>query len=376
MERRNILIVKFAYEQIGGIDRQILRISKLLKESGDYELFLVTNNLDAPLSHEFKNIGKTFKIDFNNLSIIKGGKRLSLILKDNDIDIVQSHLFRESLICRVACFYNNNIKHVFRAQTYIDCAWIPNWKKSLYHILDKLTSCYVDKYIANGPEVEKEIVRRSFIPRSKVVDVINGSVRIGNPDVIKMEKIPYKIAMVSNLLEKKGHDVLIKGLSLLKEQGFIVKVRLIGGEISGGPNYDGFSFKSKLIKLANKYNVIDQIEFYGYSSDIVSALNGFPVVVLPSDSEGVPNCILEAMSLNKLVIVSDVGAVYKIVDNGINGFLHKPCNPLEFAITLKKVLLMEVEEINEIRNRAYCKWQNNFSLEKMVKKLRKEYMEL
>lgn len=53
-------------------------------------------------------------------------------------------------------------------------------------------------------------------------------------------------------------------------------------------------------------------------------LNSADVVVLPSYNEGLPMVILEAMSLGKCVISSNVGGIPEVIASDENGLLHRP----------------------------------------------------
>jgi glycosyltransferase involved in cell wall biosynthesis len=375
---KKILIVKLSYEQLGGIDKQILRIVKFLSKKG-YEFGLVTNDVLLPLGQEFKNLNApVYQVDFFSKSMISCSKEIASITKRDSWGIIQAHLFKESVICRLSKLFSYKIKHVFRAQTYIDCAWIPERKKIAYHILDWITSFLVNIYIANGPEVEKEIINRSKVKSKKVICIINGTERLKSKDEGENKNNlngKFKIAMVSNLLGKKGHDTLIRSLHFLNKKGSKVNARLVGDEISGGPEDQG-TFKKDLIELAKKHEVLEQLEFYGYSSDIPEALKNIPIVVLPSDSEGVPNSILEAMSLRKIVVASNVGAIYKMIDDNVTGFIHEPRDYIGFADVLNKIVNMDSLELNKIANAGFEKWEKEFSIEQMINKLDSVYKKI
>lgn len=374
MKKKNILIIKFSYNTIGGVDKQILRISSELNKSNSFNVMLVTNEDNSQLAREFHlNGGNVFAVDFNNISLIKSSRKVLDLIKQHDIDIIQSHLFRESIICRLVKLRYFKVKHLFKVQTFIDCAWIPTWKKNIYHFLDFISSMFVNIYVANGPIVEKEIINRSKIKKNKIVNIINGTEKIGEPDILNVDILPKKMAMIANLLGKKGHDVLIQTLALLKKNDLIINVRLIGSELNEFHDGSESNFKAELIKIATEQGVIDQLEFYGYTKDITKALMNIPIVVLPSDSEGVPNSILEAMSLKKIVVASNVGAVSTLIEDGKSGFLHSPQNPEQFAHVLLNIFSMEKEKLNEIRQYAFSQWQTNFTLDLMLNKLIRTY---
>jgi len=183
--------------------------------------------------------------------------------------------------------------------------------------------------------------------------------------------------MVANFAHGKGHNCLIKALALLKRRNLIIEARLIGGELTaraaGDKNQDN---TSAIKKLADKFGVSSQIEFYGYTKDVCGALAGIPVVVLPSDSEGVPNCILEAMSLRKLVIASDTGGVREIVEDKKTGLLCKPKDPKGLADLLQYVFTHKAEDFEAVRTAGFEKWQKESTGEKMVDKLIEIYRKL
>jgi glycosyltransferase involved in cell wall biosynthesis len=209
-----------------------------------------------------------------------------------------------------------------------------------------------------------------------VTNIINGTDVLGEPDILKNDSLPVKIAMVSNLMENKGHDILIAALGLLKKRGLKIDTVLIGDEITNGLLKRRDSFKSQIIIKAKENDVLDQLIFYGYSYQIPVALYEIPIVVLPSDSEGVPNCILEAMSLKKIVVASDVGSVSSIIDHGKNGFLHQPRNVEQLSNLLEMIFNAPIEKMNTLREEAYLKWQNCFSLNRMINGFIKAYDEL
>lgn len=363
---KKIIIIKESFEQIGGVDNQVIRIARELKKKNFLQPVLVTSNLNNPLPQAFLLMGlEVYEIPLGNGLNMRIGleKIYKLIDSDKEIAYIQSHLFRESIFARFVKKKYPKLIHIFRAQTYIDCMFISSLKKLFYHLIDKFTSQYVDHYVGNGVEVAKEIVNKSWIPSEKVSSVYNGCEPLGVTDYRTYDNLPvFRIAMIANLWPKKGHDVLIKGLAKLKMRGMTIHCRIIGDEIFSKKQ----NFHSQLTKMAEEYGVIDQIEFYGYTSDVYSAIKEIPVIVLPSDSEGIPNSILEAMSLRKLVVASNVGGISLIIRNGENGFLHPPQNPEKFAEILWDIFDTSFSTWDELRNNAYKDWKEKFSIECMI----------
>ncbi len=73
--------------------------------------------------------------------------------------------------------------------------------------------------------------------------------------------------------------------------------------------------------LAKSLGLEDAIHLLGRRSDMPEVLAAFDVFVLPSESEGMSNAILEAMALELPVVVTNVGGAPEVIREGETGFL-------------------------------------------------------
>jgi glycosyltransferase involved in cell wall biosynthesis len=86
--------------------------------------------------------------------------------------------------------------------------------------------------------------------------------------------------------------------------------------------------------------------------------------ILPTNYEGLPIVILEAMSFGKPVVASDVGGISEIVINDENGYVVE--NTAE-AFVKKIKYILENEDIYRIfSENALCRFKKNLTVEKMV----------
>jgi len=223
---KKICIVRLDSGNYGGIEHQVVIIATQLIARG-YKVYLITSNNNSIMSQKIISLGgEVHIVDFSNL--FKAGKSIAAYIKRNNIDVLQAHMYRESIACRYARIYCKNIIHIYRVHTYIDCARISNLKKIMYHILDFITQGFVDYYVSINKFNVEELINRSKIKNKKIRIINNIIVPIGVPDDLELRDWPsLSIAMVSNFVEGKGHDVLIEAIRILKERGIILKVKLI-----------------------------------------------------------------------------------------------------------------------------------------------------
>lgn len=62
------------------------------------------------------------------------------------------------------------------------------------------------------------------------------------------------------------------------------------------------------------------------------------VYVQSSDSEGLPNAVLEAMALETPVVATDVGGTHELITNGTHGLLVPPGDPASLAQAIEAAL--------------------------------------
>ena len=79
-------------------------------------------------------------------------------------------------------------------------------------------------------------------------------------------------------------------------------------------------------------------------------LNKIKILVLPSDYEGMPTIILEAMACGVIVVANRIGAVPDVIDNGVNGFIVDSNKPDDIVECISRIL--QSDELDIISNNA------------------------
>lgn len=358
---KKILIVR-EYRGFGGIEQQIVNTAICLKNSG-WEVFFVTNVV-SPLSESMASLREIHTEIFPFKNVLTTALKLREIVLKHRIPIIQAHMLRESYYCRLVKLLCPKVLHVYRVHTYIDCSKIASTKKSLYHLLGKLTDCFVSQYMSINYFNIKELVGRTHISPNKVTQV---------PDSIKLLSVEQAylipkenhIAMVANFVEGKGHCVLLEGLRIIKDLGLPIRASLFGAVPGMGTEYEDDSVLRLIKHRIKELSIEDMVEFRGFSSNIAVALSDVSIVVLPSDAEGTPNVLLEAMYLRKVVVASDVGGIPELIENNATGFLHQRRSAIDFANALVRAINLSAEDRERIENAAYSEVVHKYSMQAM-----------
>ncbi|GGA86166.1 glycosyl transferase [Flavobacterium palustre] len=123
-----------------------------------------------------------------------------------------------------------------------------------------------------------------------------------------------RILCLANLRRQKNHFLLVEVATRLKVSHPDWSFHLVGKDFE-----DNYSHQLKeILKIRDLQN---HVFVYNSCSDVGKVLEQVQLGVLTSDSEGLPVALLEYALHKKAVVVTSVGQVSAVVQDGKNGFL-------------------------------------------------------
>jgi L-malate glycosyltransferase len=136
------------------------------------------------------------------------------------------------------------------------------------------------------------------------------------------------LVLVGRLAPVKRIDVFLRAVARLAETIPGVTAAVAGD----GP------LRSELEALARELGLEGRVQFLGQSTAVEEELRQSRVFVLSSDSEGLPLSVMEAMMCGLPAVVSDVGDLADLVEEGVNGFRVARRDPAALADRLQSLL--------------------------------------
>ncbi|RLM30002.1 colanic acid biosynthesis glycosyltransferase WcaL [Brenneria salicis ATCC 15712 = DSM 30166] len=173
---------------------------------------------------------------------------------------------------------------------------------------------------------------------------------------VDLQQFPYsppvantrRILAVGRLVRKKGFDVLIKALALLKQRGLDFHCTLIGnGDL-----------------LAPLQQQIDTLKLHDHMTlagakpqpEVIAEMQQAAMLVVPSvisddgDRDGLPTVLLEAMALGTPVISTTVAGIPEVVINQKTGLCIPPHDPQALADAIASLLANDEQRISLSHN--------------------------
>jgi glycosyltransferase involved in cell wall biosynthesis len=133
-----------------------------------------------------------------------------------------------------------------------------------------------------------------------------------------------RIVAAGRLHPKKGFDVLIAALALLRDQG-----QGFDCEIAGEGDE-----RARLEGLIAQHGLADRVRLVGWRGDVSAFLAAGDVFAFPSYQEGFPLVLLEAMAVGLPVASAAISGPVEMIDDGVDGVLVPPGDPAALAAAL------------------------------------------
>jgi len=189
-------------------------------------------------------------------------------------------------------------------------------------------------------------------------------------EITKEKKI---ILVPGRLTSWKGQELLIEAINLVKiELGYEAFHVVILGNNQGRNLY-----KKKLIRLTEQYRLTNQIKFIEHCKDMALAYYVSDIVVSPSiEPEAFGRVAVEAQSMEKLIIASNIGGSNETIINEKTGFLFESGNAKSLSEKIIRAITMDETSINLIGKEGRKNIIKKFNVEKMCFSTYSEYKRL
>ena len=253
-------------------------------------------------------------------------------VRRENIAIVHSHEYKSN-------FYNYLANRGTRALTIstMHGNTSDSLKMKMYNLLnDRVVIFGLDGIIAVSNHIG-DLLEQGYIPAKKRRVIINGidprmieeKKHQCDGEAIHVSEKTLVLGVVGRMIPDKGHRFLLEALSKIQGEIPAFKVLLIGD----GPS------RSAIQQQAQAAGLADRVEFTGVRYDVDYLLNRIDIFILPSLTEGTPISMLEAMLMSKPVLVTRVGQIPRIIEDGLDGCLVPPGDVEALSKALKRLCL-------------------------------------
>jgi len=267
-------------------------------------------------------ISKEYPLYINQRRSIKQGilfglSAFKLLRKNFDVLDADHMVYFHIWPCKLACLIKRKKLIVTWHEVWGKEYWKEylGWKGIFGYWMEKLSSKLPNKIIAVSEQTKENLISKLKVNPKKIV-VIPNAIDIKAIDKIKPSKETSDIIFAGRLMNHKNVNILIKAISIIKQNtNPNIKCIIVG---------DGEEMQN-LKTLAKSLNLNKNIIFKGFikeHAEVLSLMKSSKLFVLPSTREGFGITVIEANACGIPVITTKHkdNASRFLIDEGNNGY--------------------------------------------------------
>lgn len=371
-----------------GIDTYVRNTVALASDKFEFAIVNGADDNSKPYMRHGKQV-KTYSIDMyralNPVKDMKAVMQAIKIIKKEKPDLVHCHSAKGGVIGRFAAFFTGT-KVVYTAHAFSFLSAESAKKKQIFLLLEKIAKLNSYLLACSGSERELGIKvvgfkeKKAFAWNNAVPDVDKGLTRISQISRISSQKNESSDLPVPKVGER--YITSIGRPSCQKNPLFMVEVA--HGIHLKHPDIKfyllGVGFYSPMLedmkKLIHQYDMDDTFYLLPWLSheETLKYVKGSMLYFMTSLYEGLPISVIEAMSLGKAIVASDVLGNKDCVKDGYNGYLL----PLKEEVFVEKMndLIENDEKRKEMEKNSRSYFEADFFIDNRIKALEDIYTEV
>ncbi len=360
----------------GGVERGTLEIAKKIVDSGINSIVI---SAGGPLVAKLEQGGSkhiTLNVASKNPFVIwRNAGKIANIIKNYNVDIVHARSRAPAWSCYLAA-KSTGVKLI---TTFHGIYNFKNGIKKFYNsVMTKgeriiAVSNFVRDHIINNYAVNKEkvvVIHRGVNFKEFSKDKLSQEVLEKTREKYRAPKDMKVLLLPSRMTRWKGHLTLIDALAKIKEMDFYC---IIAGDLSKHPN-----FVAEIQNKIQEYRIQNRVQLFGNDPKIINLYGIADVIISASvEPEAFGRTIIEAQSMEKLVIATNIGGACETIQDGTTGFHVKPGDSDDLANKISHCLnIIGTKEEEKITRMARKTVSENFSLDLMTSKTMDVYDEV
>jgi glycosyltransferase involved in cell wall biosynthesis len=266
---------------------------------------------------------RLYDISMRSRYDFRAAARIARLIRRGGYCLVHAHSVRTALVGGMAAAWAH-VPMVYHAHSPASHDSTQRVRDRFNGLVERWSLRRAARVIAVSRAIAEHIANEGF-DRSRIVVVPNG---VPSEDSFLSRTRPsgvWTLGTVALFRPRKGLEVLLDAMDLLRRQGLSVRLRAVG-------SFESARYESEIVTRVRRLNLGDQITWTGFTRDVGAELRKMDLFVLPSlFGEGLPMVVLEAMTAGVPIAATRVAGVPEAIRHGQDGVLADPGDPFALA---------------------------------------------
>ena len=236
-------------------------------------------------------------------------------VRDRKIDIVHTNLSHDHFTALFSFAFSGSSRPLIIRSDHkrdgLPKSFTMSWAFGKTDGLVTFSRRIMDRDIANFgfPADRTCVIPPGITPHTGPVEDLRPSLGIKPDELV--------IGVIGRLKPDRGYDVILKAFKLVREKMDKVKLVIVGRSSQ---------IENSILAPLAELGIADDVILAGYRvEDYFSMISAFDLfVMMRAGSDGSARALREVMAMGKPAVVSDLGMLPELVDNGKSGFVARP----------------------------------------------------
>jgi glycosyltransferase involved in cell wall biosynthesis len=338
-------------EHYAGAERVQDHLAQRLPEFGFDVGFACLKPHQFPHLRQARNV-PLYEVPMNGRFDLRPVRRLVELIRREGYSLIHTHTARSAMVGRMASARADvPMVHHLHSPTTFDT--LDKWRNWMNVAAERFSLLGVDAVITVSSSLER-YAHKAGIPPARVTVVPNGVPTRGPLVERALPRGVWTLGVVALFRPRKGLEVLLHALTLLRSQGKCVRLRAVGA-------FETPEYEAEVKGMASRLGVAEAIDWRGFTRDVNAELATMDLFILPSlFGEGLPMVILEAMAAGVPIVGTRVEGVPEAIRDNVDGVIAEPNDPQSLARAIARVMQGEAEW-QSLRASAHARQAERFS---------------
>ena len=295
--------------------------------------------------------------------------RFARFMKKNRVDIIQTFYF-DSTIYGIVAARLAGIKYTVSCRRDMGFWYNDALQKKM-----KIINRFTKRVLVNSNAIKLFTIYKEKLQKEKIDTIYNGiDLNLVDQNVAIRPEVLFKnvtkedriVGIVGNFNRRvKRFDLFFRAAAKVLKKHRKIKFIVVGAG----------ALETELRNLVRDLRIDGDVIFVGKMDNAIPYIKCFDIGVLPSDSEGFPNVLLEYMACGVAAVATSVGGNVELIDNRVSGLLVPKGDHAALADAICE-LIKKTDLRKRLREKARDVVADQFSWEKKVREYQSYYINL
>ncbi len=256
--------------------------------------------------------------------------RVAKVFRENNYRLIHAHTPRTLLIGRLAA-RRLNCPLVYHVHSPVGRDSERGFANRFNTMMETWSLAGVSKMICVSNSLAG-YMRELGHDSEKISVVSNGVAAIEDLPKRSEPGKTWTIGTMALFRPRKGTEVLLDALAILKDKNIEVNLRAVGP-------FETSEYENEIMQRVDSLGIGSMIQWTGFQTNVNEQLRKMDLFVLPSlYGEGLPMVVLESMANAIPVVASRVEGIPEAVRDTVDGLIFEPANATDLAEKLESLI--------------------------------------